>query len=64
MEEKQPHIPIWRIFEAIVTLENGSQVQYISATIGDETKAKQLAMDAEWSSPAIDATVFFRADKK
>ena len=50
----------WRMFEATVTLKDGSKRTYISSTLGGEEAAKKAAIENDWSSPAIDAIIAFR----
>jgi len=50
----------WRMFEATVTLKDGSKRTYISSTLGGEDEAKKSAINNDWSSPAVDAIIAFR----
>ncbi len=50
----------WRIFEAIVSLKDGTKRTYISSTLGGDEEAKKAAINNDWSSQAVDAVVTFR----
>lgn len=50
----------WRMFEATVTLKDGTKRNYISSTLGGEEEAKKAAINNDWSSPAVDAIIAFR----
>ena len=50
----------WRMFEATVTLKDGTKRTYISSALGSEEEAKKQAISNDWSSPAIDAVIAFR----
>ena len=50
----------WRMFEATVTLEDGTKRAFISSTLGGEEEAARAAINNDWSSPAVDAVIAFR----
>ena len=50
----------WRMFEATVTLKDGTKRTFISSTLGCEEEAARAAINNEWSSPAVDAVIAFR----
>ena len=54
------HVSRWRMFEAIVSLKDGTKRTYISSTLGGEEEAKKAAINNDWSSQAVDAVVAFR----
>ena len=56
----KPPVSGWRMFEAIVTLKDGTKRTYISSTLGGEEEAEKAAINNDWSSPAIDAVIAFR----
>lgn len=57
---QQTAVSGWRMFEAIVTLKDGTKRTYISSTLGGEEEAKKEAIHNDWGSPAVDAVVAFR----
>ena len=50
----------WRMFEATVTLKDGTKRTYIGSTLGGVEDAKTTALTQDWSSPAVDAVIAFR----
>ena len=56
----KPPVSGWRMFEATVTLKDGTKRTYISSALGSEEEAKKQAISNDWSSPAIDAVIAFR----
>ena len=50
----------WRMFEATVTLKDGTKRTFISSTLGCEEEAAKAAINNDWSSPAVDAVIAFR----
>lgn len=50
----------WRMFEATVTLKDGTKRTFISSTLGGEEEAARAAINNDWSSPAVDAVIAFR----
>lgn len=57
---QQHKVSGWRMFEATVMLQDGTKRTYISSTIGGEEEAKKVAIENDWSSPAVDAVIAFR----
>ncbi|CAB4577924.1 MAG: hypothetical protein F2563_03565 [Actinobacteria bacterium] len=50
----------WRMFEATVTLNDGSKRTFISSTLGGEEEAKNAAINNDWISPPVSAVIDFR----
>ena len=50
----------WRMFEAIVIMQDGSKRVFISCTLGDYNDAKKCAINNDWDIKAIDAIINFR----
>ena len=50
----------WRMFEATVTLKDGTKRTFIGSTLGGEEEAARAAINNDWSSPAVDAVIAFR----